>query len=262
MEYLRAFSLITSREQWWVAPLALGGVSIAFFILGLIPLVGVLISLMGIPFGIYVQGWVAASQRRAFRNEPGLPEPFDSEYFVPGLRAFAVTLVWTLVLILPLAIGGGVLGFAAVSLGELGQAGYGQGGRGFGEIGIVEIVMAMFGLLAFFAIFLWIPLIQIAMTRTNLANDWSGLDFGAVFRTALKVPFESYLGLVIWFFVSIGLVIGGLLACFIGIYIAQTFLYAAMGVFWVDVYRLAVQRGAPAVATEDMSIQDLARTFE
>lgn len=257
MEYLRAFPLITGREQWWVAPLALGGVSVAFVLLGLIPLVGILITLMGIPFGIYVQGWVAASQRRAFRNEQGLPDPFDSEYFVPGLRAFAVTLVWMLVLMIPLAIGGGVLGFAAVSM----ASGSGAGGFG-GESGMVEIILALFAAVAILLVFLWMPLTQIAMTRTNLGNDWSGLDFMAVFRTFLQVPIESYLGLVIWFFVGLGLILAGLLACGIGMYVTQTFLYAAMGVFWVDVYRVAVQRGAPAVATEDFSVNELARTFE
>jgi hypothetical protein len=255
MEYLRAFSSITSREQWWVAPLALGGISIAFLILGLIPFVGILISLLGIPFGIYVQGWVAASQRLTFRNEQGLPDPFDVEYFVPGLRAFVVTLVWMLVLLVPLAVGGGVLGFAAMNFS--GDRGFGGGG-----IGIVEIGVALFAAVAAFAIFLWMPLTQIAMTRTNLANDWSGLDFVGVFRTFFQVPIEAYLGLVIWFFVGFGIVLAGMMACFVGVYVAQTFLYAAMGVFWVDIYRLAVQRGAPAVATEDFSVREYARTFE
>lgn len=259
MEYLRAFPLITGREQWWVAPLALGGISIAIGLLALIPFVGILISLMSLPFAIYVQGWVAASQRRAFRNEQGLPDPFDGEYFIPGLRAFAVTLVWALVLIVPLAIGGGVLGFAAVSM--TGDGGYGAGRFGDG-FGMTEIILVLAVAVTMLLVFLWTPLTQIAMTRTNLGNDWSGLDFMAVFRTFLQVPIESYLGLVIWFFVGLGLILAGLVACGVGMYIAQTFLYAAMGVFWVDVYRVAVQRGAPAVATEDFSMNELARTFE
>lgn len=246
MQYLRGFSLIMGREQWWMPPLALGGLWIVFGLGGMIPILGLLVTLASIPFLMYLQGWVAATQRRAIRDEPGLPEPFDAEYLVPGLRATAVGFLWGLVMIVPVVGVGGMIAFTGHELDR--------------DVREIVFLLAM-GAMGLFVL-LWMPLVQIAVVRTNLGRDWSGLEVGAVFQTLAKAPLEAYGGMLLWSLVSIPIALVGMLACLVGVYVAQVFLIAAMGVFWVDVYRVAVERGAPPVTLEDAPIGDVARTFE
>jgi hypothetical protein len=106
------------------------------------------------------------------------------------------------------------------------------------------------------------PLIQIAVVRTNLGNDWSGLQPRAVLETFGKVWLQAYLGTLLWMGVAIAMVLGGVLACLVGVYFVQAFLLAGMGVFWVDLYRLAVERGATPVLSQHAPITDVARVFE
>lgn len=248
MNYLRSFSLLTGREQWFNPLLAFGAVSLVLGVIGMVPIIGLVATLAAIGLTVHIQGWVAEVQRRAMCDEPGLPAPFEPTYFTDGVRAVVVALVWSLPLV------------AVLALVIFGLAMFDEVGRDASNpiiplvaIGAVSVPMI-----------LWWPLIQIAIVRTNLAQDWSGLEVSAVFRTLSVTLAESYVGLLVSLLMATSITMLGFLVCVIGVYAAQPLAYATMGVVWADLYRLAVERGAPAVTLARAQVlgADMARTFE
>lgn len=250
MHYLRAFSSITTGHNWFVGPLVFGAISVGLVILGLIPFIGILFSLASLAVGVYIQGWIAAVQRKhAHETETGLPEPFDGEYVLGGLRVMVITLLYVLPLLFVGVVGGGLL---AVAAGELDRI----------DRNLPQILAGLFLVGMVLSALLITPVVQIAIARTNLGNDWSGLRVGEVFATFRKVIVESYVGMVIWSIVSFGMMLLGFLMCLVGIWFMQPLVLAMMSIFWVDVVRLAVQRGAPPANLPGPSIESIAQTFQ
>ena len=157
-----------------------------------------------------------------------------------------VVFVWSMPMVVPIVFAvivsvvmadamdpdvGGILGLAAMGLG-----------------GLVAMV--------------WMPLPYLAMTRSNLAGDWgTGFEVGAVFQTFKNAIVESYLGMIVWALVGLLMMLAGMLACIVGIYFAQPVMLAATSMFWVDVYKAAVDRGAPKVEGDMGPIDAYAETF-
>ena len=248
MNYLRSFSLLTAGAKWADPLFALGAASFALALLGMVPLVGIVGSIATLGLAVHVQGWLAEVQRRAMCDEPGLPAAFEPTYFADGVRAVVVAIVWSLPLVAVLALA--IFGLAMFD--ELGR-----------DASNPIIPLVAIGAVAV-PMILWWPLVQIAIVRTNLAQDWSGLAVSAVFRTLGVTLIESYVGLLVSMVMGIVITMLGFLLCVIGVYAAQPLAYATMSVVWADLYRLAVQRGAPAVTLARAQVLgvDVARTFE
>jgi hypothetical protein len=265
LRFLRAADLVRSDPEWWHAPAAFTGLQAALFLIGLVPYIGALIVFVpALLMAVWMQGWVALAQQRALRDVPGLPPPFDPRYLALGLRSWIVMFVWSL----PVVVTGVATGIIAFVVKRANGFDY----RGtFWERVAADTDPAVVGALESIGMGLQVitilllvvgPLLHVAVVRTNLAEDWSGLRAREVLVTLKHTAKEAYLGALLWVVIGAAMHALGLLMCCVGFYFGQALWFACFGIFWSDVYRLATERGAPPVRLDHLATEELARTFE
>lgn len=198
------------------------------------------------------------------RDEPGLPEPFHRDYLIRGARSWIVMFLWSLPVVAT-GVAVAILVFLAKR-----AAGFDYSGsflepiaRDVGPELVAALESIGTGLQTITVLLLVVgPILQIAVVRTNLGGDWSGLRAREVFSTLRYSWKRAYAGALVWVLIGGVLHALGLLACGVGFYFGQSLWFALFGIFWADVYRVAVARGAPPVTIRGLAGVRVAPIFE
>ena len=225
IEHGRALSYVFARQGW---PMTLLFVTLAM----LVPLVG----------PITANGYQAVVARHVARHGDREWPLFDFErladYLLRGLRVFVVSLVAG-VIILPVAF---VVVWVTVIVSALLAAAGGEHGAVTTCIGFVlmAISIALFLALIFGAMALVTPL----WLQAGINPDLSGaLDFAFLRDFLKRVGREVLIAHLVMVGIHIGLMVAGLLACFVGVFPAIGLMMLVQAHLYGQLYALYLERG-------------------
>jgi Protein of unknown function (DUF4013) len=236
IEYLRGFRELR-RDPAWMRKVGLA--SLLLISSMMVPLLGQLAFV----------GWTALIMRRAIAgNENGeLPRiDFDFGWLGKlvgiGFKPFLVGFLWQLPAVF-LGVAVGLCGaFAPILI--LGASG-GRGGQGGGEAGVLVMIVfaAMWLLLVPLSILLRLPA-TIAVLRVEVTDDMQqGMKFKEVLDMLKVVWKELLIGTLVLSLVSVPLVLGGMLCCYVGIFPAAVVISVVTSHFLAQLYPLYLERG-------------------
>lgn len=240
MTYLRGYGVVRQDPQLW------GKLGVATLLI----LSGLVIPIIG---QACLVGWYSLALRRELHGQ-GSPLPrleLDFDYLGKllgiGFKPFIVGFVWMLpvmfvMMTVMMCLYFGIF-FAAAGTG----AAIDEGGSGLGGIAFL-CIMSVAGILFFPLLALATMPGTVAVMRAEVADDMNaGLKFGEVMRTTKLVFKELFWGLLAHTLMGMLLASAGMLLLCVGIYPATVFSGLARQYFLADIYRLAVERGAPPV---------------
>ncbi|HEX6273510.1 MAG TPA: DUF4013 domain-containing protein [Polyangiaceae bacterium] len=207
---------------------------------GLLYLSTQIIPILGL---IVMQGFFAEVHRRLVLRHPEPYVRFDfsdlSNYLSRGVAPF----VMTLVVALPFALVGIGLAVGVIVLaGASASAAFG----GDQELAVLAgIGVAAIGFLPF--ALLWFALSNAAVTRAELTGDLSkSFAFGALWAYAAKTWKRVLVTAIIMTFVSFGLMIVGVLACFVGLFVTMSIqMIASLHLRWQIYNDYLLEGGEP-----------------
>ena len=225
IEHGRAVSYVFARPEW---PMTL-----LFVTLGtLVPLVGPMV----------VQGYQAVIARHVARQGDRDWPLFDfdrlADYLMRGMRTFVVSLVAGVV-ILPVAF---VVVWVTVIVSALLADAGGEHGAITTCIGLVlmAISIALFLALIFGAMALVTPL----WLQAGINPDFAGaFDFGFLRDFLKRVGREVLIAHVVMVGIHLGLMVAGLLACFVGVFPAIGLMMLVQAHLYGQLYALYLERG-------------------
>ena len=225
IEHGRAVSYVFARPGW---PMTL-----LFVTLGtLIPLVGPMV----------VQGYQAVIARHVARQGDRDWPLFDfdrlADYLMRGLRMFVVSLLAGVV-ILPVAF---VVVWVTVIVSALLAAAGGEHGAVTTCVGLVlmAISIVLFLALIFGAMALVTPL----WLQAGINPDFAGaFDFGFLRDFLKRVGREVLIAHVVMVGIHLGLMVAGLLACFVGVFPAIGLMMLVQAHLYGQLYALYLERG-------------------
>jgi hypothetical protein len=192
---------------------------------------------------IVMQGFFAEVHRRLVLRHPEPYVRFDfsdlSNYLSRGVAPF----VMTLVLALPFALVGVALAVGVVLLSSAAAATAFGGDEelavlaGFGVAAVAFLPLAL----------LWLALSNAAITRAELTGDLTkSFAFGAVWAYAARTWKRAIVCGILMAFVSIGLVIVGTLACFVGLFVTASIqMIASFHLRWQIYNEYLLEGGEP-----------------
>ncbi|MGA9534020.1 MAG: DUF4013 domain-containing protein [Anaerolineales bacterium] len=219
MDFGAAFSFVTADEDW-VKKLAIASV---------IALVGVLTAGLAM---IPLAGWVLAITRRVREGtEPVLPEWTDfGQLVMDGLKIVAITIVWTLPIILLSACVG--LISALVSSGQ----GNSEMLPAFANV-LLSCVSIPYGLV----VSLFLPAAYGHLAATD--NLGQALNPAVAFKVLRENVGGYVINALVWLFLVPIIESIGLLICVIGVFPAIAYTSAVMGHLMGQAYRGAEEAG-------------------
>jgi len=234
MEYMRAVQYIFESSKW-VTNLLWGSLCIISTIV--IPIVGQLV-LIGYQFEI-VERLAIASEKTGY---PDFDINRFKEYLLRGLWVFLVMLVLMLVImpimfVLLLVVGGVVGGIGAATNGD-------QEAMTIGTIVVVALGSV-------FMIF-FMAAMSVVMTpltiRAGLTQDFrASFDATWIKDFTKRMWVETLLAQMFVMVVAIGAALLGYLACFIGIFPANAFIFLVQGHLYMQLYRMYLGRGGEPI---------------
>jgi hypothetical protein len=192
---------------------------------------------------IVMQGFFAEVHRRLVLRHPAPYLRFEfsdlSQYLSRGVAPFVINLV----IALPFALIGVAMGVGFVLAVSAGAA------TAFGGNEELALVVGLgFASLCFipFAV-LWLALSNAAMTRAELTGELSkAFAFGELWSYAAKTWKRVLLTSIVMAFVSFGLLVLGLLACFVGIFVTLSIQFlAGLHVRWQIYNEYLLEGGEP-----------------
>ena len=240
MRYLRGYGVMRQDPDFWSK----------MFIGTVLVLTGVIIPIVG---QAALMGWYTLTLRRELHGVP-TPLPrleFDFDYLGKllgiGFKAFIVGFVWMMPVMFLMMTLGFCLYFGVFFAAGATGAAIDEGGSGLGGVAFL-CIMSVASLLFFPIIVLLQMPGTVAVMRAEIADDMNaGFKFGEVMTTTKLVFRELFFGLLAHLFMSMLLGVVGMLCFCIGMYPAMVASQVARQYFLADIYRLAIERGAPAV---------------
>ncbi len=207
-------------------------------------LIGVVFMLIPVAGPIALAGWLCEIHQRLVRGHPRPMPRLDFADFVHYLSRGVTPFVVQLVVMLPsllitygLLAAGGFLVWMDV-----------QGGAGGVGLLIVALVIALFGVVAWAAMAVFV---NAAQTRAELTEDLGqSLSFGALMqysRATWKTVLWKYF---LFAFVALGLALCGLVLCYFGMYPAMVILQLAGVSLRFQIYRDHLVRGGAMIAVK------------
>jgi hypothetical protein len=192
---------------------------------------------------IVMMGFFAEVHRRLVLQHPEPYVRFDfsdlSQYLSRGVAPFVVSLA----VALPFAIVGAAMAVGiVVAMGAGASAAFGGNddlalvaGLGVGAIGFIPLAIV------------WLALSNAAVTRAELTGDLSkAFAFGALFAYAGRTWKRVLLSAIILSLVSLGLMVLGVLACFVGLFVTLSIQFvASLHVRWQIYNDYLLEGGEP-----------------
>ena len=225
-----ALRFTTSGSAGWTNILLCG---VLYLSTQVIPILGLIV----------MMGFFAEVHRRLVLQHPNPYLRFDFSDLGPYLSRGVAPLVMGLVLAIPFVFLFVGLGIAVAIAASTGAASLGGGSEetvvliGFGGAAVLFLPISLF----------WLALANAATTRAELTGDLSkSFNLGAIWsyaaRTWKRVLITSFL---MWF-VAVGLMIVGLIACIVGMFVTMSMLYiASLHVRWQIYNEYLLEGGEP-----------------
>jgi hypothetical protein len=204
-------------------------------------LLGSVLMLIPIAGPITFSGWMCEIHQRLVRRHPQPLPKFDfsdfTHYLTRGVMPFLVSLVLTLPMVIVFY---GLA--AAVAFGAIGA------GAATDEPLIAIAIGAGGGLIALVVMIAVSAVMNAAMTRVELTEDFGrALSFGPMFDYARSTFWRFVIKQIVFGFIAFGIVLLGMLACYIGLYPAIFVLQvASMHLRW-QLYDDHVGRGGQPI---------------
>ena len=256
MQYLRGWTALRNDPNW-VRVLTMGSALIlcGFFV----PIVGPLL------LQLVLTGWTTLILRRAVSGQDSpLPRlDFDFSYLgklvEEGVKGWLAALLWRMPMtfvmfasICCMYVGMGVMVSGGMAAG--GAAG-GEAGAGLGGLAAMCGIFAM--------MFVYIGLIQImqmpvhmAYIRAEITGDLNqAMRFKDVMDMTKLMFKELFFGQIVMTFISFGLVLGGELMCFIGLFPAMVVLNLIMTFWHAELYRVYLEKGGEPLPIGPLTVE-------
>ncbi|MGE0786107.1 MAG: hypothetical protein AB7S26_10490 [Sandaracinaceae bacterium] len=249
--YLRGAELLTRTRNWWHVPAILTLIHTVIWAISAATCFGPLLAPLDLLMSVWLLGWVAAVQRTATAPGHELPRIDVGGYLSEGFRLWATMFVWSVpAVLLGITVGAIELGYVLATpdadhgwvyaaAAELEVQSFAATLSAIGTmLQVITVVLALIG-----------PLLNLAMTRTALSGGMTGVRPSQVLPILRAVPKEAYLGGLLWLLVGGAAHLAGVCAAGVGFFFGQAWWFAAFGIFWVDIDRLARWRGVEVASS-------------
>ncbi len=208
-------------------------------------LFGMVLSLIPIAGPIALAGWLAEMNQRLVRQHPEPLPKFDFNDFVHYLQRGVPVFLVGLIAMLPFALAFGVLGFVAVF------SGIAAGAVTNGEPLVMIAVWAMVGFFSLVFSLVLSVFMNAAQTRAELTEDFGqALNLGKLWAYARATWTKVLLKNITFGFLAFGIMLLGLLLCYIGMYPAMAVIQIAGAHLRFQVYDNYVREGGEPIAVK------------